>query len=297
MSQSVFVWRSMLFVPVTNERFVQSAMRSKADAIQLDLEDSIAPDQKENARSIAAEVAGRCRAGGRDVIVRVNRPWRMLIRDLEAVICPSVAAITLPKVPNAEFLQAVADIVDELEIEQGMALGSTRFIPMVEDAEGLHNMQAIAAGHGRNCAMIVGAEDLAVSMQMAVIPDSLYVPNVMAVAACRRAGIAPIGFVGSVADFADLEAFRATVERAAKLGFEGAFCIHPSQVEPANQAFTPAATLVERAQRLLAAFEEEVARGRAACTFEGRMVDAPVVKQAQQLVQKAKVLQSVSATS
>lgn len=292
MSKSVFAWRSILFVPVTNERYVESALRGKADAIQLDLEDSISPDQKNAARSIAADVASRCRAAGRDVIVRVNRPWRMLMRDLEAAVCPSVSAITLPKVPNAEFLQAVAEIVEEIEIENGMRPGSTRFIPMVEDAEGLHNMSDIAAAHARNIAMIVGAEDLAVSMQMAVTPDSLYVPNVMAVAACRRAGIAPIGFVGSVADFADEEVFRATVDRAAKLGFEGAFCIHPAQVDHANAAFTPAAPLVERAKRLLAAFDEEMARGRAACTFEGRMVDAPVVKQARQLVAKARVFEA-----
>lgn len=286
MSSSVFAWRSMLFVPVVNDRFVESALRGSADAIQLDLEDSIAPDQKTVARAMTGDVAARCQAAGRDVIVRVNRPWRMLVRDIEAVVCPSVSALTLPKVPNAEFLHAVAEVVEEVELEQGMAPGSTRFIPMVEDAEGLHNMSAIAAGHPRNCAMIVGAEDLAVSMQMAVTSDSLYVPNVMAVAACRRAGIAPIGFVGSVADFADQEAFQSVVERAAKLGFEGAFCIHPSQVGHANAAFTPARSQVDRAARLLAAFDEEMARGRAACTFEGRMVDAPVVKQARQVVQK-----------
>lgn len=282
----VFSWRSMLFVPITNDRFVQSALKQPADAIQLDLEDSIALEQKAEARERVAAVSRQCGEHGKDVIVRVNRPWRMLVRDIEASVGPHVRALTLPKVPDAAFVRAVAEVIDEVEIEKGVAPGSTRLIVMIEDAEGLHEMSAIAAAHPRVCGLIVGAEDLAVSMQMAVTADSLYVPNVMAVAACRRAGIAPIGFVGSVADFADRDAFRQTVERAAALGFEGAFCIHPAQVAIANAAFAPAPETVARARALIAAFREEEARGRSACTFEGRMVDAPVVKQAMRVVEK-----------
>jgi citrate lyase subunit beta/citryl-CoA lyase len=285
MSQ-VFTWRSMLFVPIVNDRFIQSALKQPADAIQLDLEDSVALSQKEEARERVAEVSKLCHDQGKDVIVRVNRPWRQLVRDIECSVGPYVQALTLPKVPDAGFVKSVAEIIDEVELERGMTQGTTRLIVMVEDAEGLHNMQEIAAAHPRICGLIVGAEDLAVSMQMAVTPDTLYVPNVMAVAACRRAGIAPIGFVGSVADFADRDAFQKTVERGAALGFEGAFCIHPSQVAIANAAFAPAPEAVDRARRLIATFKEEEAKGRSACTFEGRMVDAPVVKQAQRIVEK-----------
>lgn len=288
MTASVFSWRSMLFVPVINDRFVQSALRRSADAIQLDLEDSIALDQKEEARNKVVAAAQLCDEHGFDVIVRVNRPWRMLLRDIEASVCTSVKALTLPKVPNPQFIQAVAEILDEVELEKGVPAGSTRIIAMIEDAEGLHNMDAIAASHPRVCAMIVGAEDLAVSMQMSVSPDTLYVPNVLAVAACRRAGIAPIGFVGSVADFADEAAFAQVVQRAAQLGFEGAFCIHPSQVDLANQVFMPSAEAVKKATALLSVFEAEKAKGRAACTFEGRMVDAPVVKQALRILEKGR---------
>src|SRR5690606_36820789 len=111
----------------------------------------------------------------------------------------------------------------ECESEAGLSVGHTRIVAMVEDAEGLANMDAIARAHPRVCAMTIGAEDLAVSMRMAVDEDSLYMPNVMAVAACRRAGIVPVGFVGSVADFADTDAFRARIRRARRLGFETAF--------------------------------------------------------------------------
>lgn len=290
-----FSWRSMLFVPASSDRFLESALRRPTDAIQLDLEDSVAPDLKDGARARIGELADRASAAGYDVIVRINRPWRMMVRDIEACVRQSVKALTLPKVPDGSFIRAVSEILDECELEAGLPIGHTRLIAMVEDAEGLHNMDNIAQSHPRLCAMIVGAEDLAVSLRMAVDNDGLYVPNVMAVAACRRAGIAPIGFVGSVADFADKEKFRATVQRAAKLGFEGAFCIHPSQVEAANEAFSPPAASVERARALLEIYEAECKAGRAACTFEGRMVDAPVAMQARLILQRHSALEAMLA--
>ncbi len=290
-----FSWRSMLFVPASSDRFLESALKRPTDAIQLDLEDSVAPDLKDASRARIGELADRAAAAGYDVIVRINRPWRMMVRDIEACVRKSVHALTLPKVPDGSFIRAVAEILDECELEAGLPRGHTRLIAMVEDAEGLHNMDGIARSHPRVCAMIVGAEDLAVSMRMAVDPDGLYVPNVMAVAACRRAGIAPIGFVGSVADFADKEKFRDTVQRAAKLGFEGAFCIHPSQVEAANEAFSPPEASVTRARALLETFDAECKAGRAACTFEGRMVDAPVAMQARLILERHTALESMLA--
>jgi len=280
------VWRSLLFVPATSDRFVQSALRQPADALQIDLEDSVAPDQKALARSRVAEIARTFRQGGYDVVVRVNRPWRQLVRDLEACVGDAVSAVTLPKVPDASYVKAVAEILDECEREAGLAPGRTRIIAMVEDPAGLANINDIAAAHPRLWGLIVGAEDLAVTMRMAVDEDSLYVPNVMAVTACRRAGIVPIGFIGSVADFADEQAFRARIRRARRLGFEAAFCIHPRQVGIVNEEFSPQPEEVEHATALLAEFDKQMREGRAACTFKGRMVDLPVVLQARQLLQR-----------
>ena len=214
----------------------------------------------------------------------------MMVRDIEASVRQSVKALTLPKVPDGSFIRAVSEILDECELEAGLPAGHTKLIAMIEDAQGLHNMDGIAQAHPRVCAMIIGAEDLAVSLRMAVDADGLYVPNIMAVAACRRAGIAPIGFVGSVADFADQEKFRETVQRAARLGFEGTFCIHPSQVEAANEAFSPPQASVDRARALLETYEAECRAGRAACTFEGRMVDAPVAMQARLVIERDEAL-------
>lgn len=283
-TQVLPVWRSILFVPAISERFVESAFKQPADLLQVDLEDSVGLAQKEEARARVGGIADRLAAAGRDVCVRVNRPWRMLVRDLEAAVRKSVLVVTLPKVPDASFVQSVAEVMAELEREQGLAPGHTRIIAMVEDAEALANINEIATAHTRVVGLIIGAEDFAASMHMAVDDDSLYIPNIMAVAAARRAGIMPIGFVGSVADFKDQDAFRARIRRAKRLGFESAFCVHPTQVPIINEEFAPSADEVEHARGLAAEFERQVQGGRAAFTYKGRMVDQPVLDQARQLL-------------
>ena len=286
------VWRSILFVPAVSDRFVDSALRQPADVLQIDLEDSVGPAQKDEARARVAGIAERFAQAGRDVIVRVNRPWRMLVRDLEAAVGPSVLAVSLPKVPDASFVLGVAEVLSELEFERGLPQGHTRIVAMVEDAQGLSAINEIAMAHPRMVGLIVGAEDLAVSMRMAVHEDGLTLPNLMAVIAARRAGILPLGFIGSVADYKDVEAFRARVERARRLGFEGAFCVHPSQVAVMNQAFAPAPAEVEHARAVVDAFEAQVGSGRAAFSFNGRMVDLPVVEQCRQVLQRAAAIEA-----
>jgi len=292
---ATLVWRSILFVPALAERFVESALRQPADALQIDLEDSIGPDDKARARDAAPAIAQRFAAAGFDVIVRVNRPWRLLVRDLEAVVSAPVHAITLPKVPDASFVREVAQVLDELERERGLAEGRTRLIAMIESAEGLANVDAIAAAHPRMVALIVGAEDLALDLGCAIDDEALLAPNLRAVAAARRAEVMPLGFVGSVADYADEEAFHARVQRARRLGFDGGFCVHPRQIAAMNAAYAPTAAEVGHARALVAAFERALADGRAAFAFEGRMVDRPVVERARQLLARAERIAERSA--
>lgn len=285
-------WRSFLFVPAVNDRFIESAIKRSADVLLIDLEDSVGPDDKELARQKVRTIAAKFSQAGRAVAVRINRQWNLAIKDIESSVCSAVNALVLPKVPDASYVRYVDEVLGEFESQQGLANGHTGLVVMVEDAEGLQNMSAIAAAGPRVLGLIVGAEDLAVSMQMAVSEDSLYVPNVLAVAACRRANIKPIGFVGSVADFNDPADFRRKIARAAGLGFEAAFCIHPTQVEIVNEEFTPKAAAVSDAQALIDEFERQMSLGRAACTFRGRMVDLPVVEQARQLVRRFNAYQT-----
>lgn len=278
------VWRSILFVPAVSDRFVDSALKGDADALQIDLEDSVGPAQKDEARERVAAIADRFAQAGRDVTVRVNRPWRMLVRDLEATVRASVKAIAMPKVPDASFVRELAGVLADIERERGLPVGHTRVITMVEDAEGLAHLDAIAAAHPRVVGQIVGGEDLSVSLGSTVDDDAMYVPNVDNVRAARRAGVLPIGFIGSVADYRDVDAYRARIVRARRLGFEGAFCIHPTQVGICNASFAPDPADVASAREMVDAFEREVGAGRAAFAWKGRMVDLPVVDRARRLL-------------
>ena len=276
----------MLFVPVLNEAFLAGAARRGADCIQLDLEDSIPADRKGEARAAVAAAAASLAGQGVEVVVRINRPWRMAIADMEASVAAAVVGLTLPKVPNANHVRAVGEILDELEAERGLARGHTRLVAMIETAEGLLAMAEIARASDRVIGITVGAEDLALSMGMEPDEDALYVPNVQAVAAAHAAGVLPIGYVGTVAQYQDEAKYRATAERARRLGFAGGFCIHPRQVSILNAAFSPSEVEVGEARALLAAYEAGTRAGKGAISHNGRMVDQPVVDRARALLQR-----------
>lgn len=280
-------WRSMLFVPVTVEKFVNTAADRGADGIILDLEDSIAPSQKERARTLIADAIPRVARNGADVLVRVNRPWRLLVRDLEAAVIPGVAALMLTKVDSPEHVQAVAEIVGELEAERGLPSGKLQFVALVENAVGFFRIEAIARSHPRVVGLSLGTEDFTASVGMLPDPDSLLYPKQHTVFAARAAGILPLGFVGSIADFRDQDAFRAIVRRSKRLGFVGASAIHPLQVPVLNEEFSPTTEETDRAGRMVAAYDKAYAEGLGAVQFEGAMIDIPVVERARTVLRRA----------
>ncbi|MBV9734351.1 MAG: CoA ester lyase [Acidisphaera sp.] len=280
------LWRSLLFVPAINDRFVAGAAKRGADGILLDLEDSIPPARKAEARGRVAEAARIVAAGGPDVLVRINRPWRMALADMEACVGPDVTALLLPKVPNAAHVHAAAEVLDELERERGLAAGHTGLLLLIETPEGLTRINEIAAAHPRVIGITVGSEDLSSAMGMVPDADSLFVPKMLAAIAARAAGVLPFGYVGSIADFSDIEAFRAVVRRARRLGFAGASCIHPNQVTVLNEEFSPTAEEIANAQGIVAAFEAGLREGSGAVQHEGRMLDLPVVDQARAVLER-----------
>lgn len=287
MTRTLPLWRSLLFVPAIGDRYIPKAASVGADAIQIDLEDSVPPERKAEARSRVQAIAEEVSARGADIVVRINRPWRMAVADMEASVSARVKALSLPKVPAPGHIHAVAEVLDELEAERGLPPGHTGLIAMVETAEGLVRMNEIAAAHPRIVGLIVGSEDLALSLGMRPEADGLYVPAAMSVAAARAAGVLPLGFIGSIADYADKEAFRAIIRRARALGFVGGFAIHPNQVAVMNEEFAPSGPEVAAARALVAAFEAERAKGLGAVVHEGRMIDAPVVERARAILATA----------
>src|SRR5579863_469139 len=255
MTKDLPVWRSLLFVPVTQRRFVEGAAKRGADAIILDLEDSVAASEKERARTLVPEAAAIVSQGGADVAVRINRPLRMAVRDIEAAVGPGVLALALPKTESAEHVQLLAEIVGEVEDARGMMPGTTRLLAMVESAAAFFRIAEIARAHPRLVALTLGAEDFATSAGILPEAEALSMPKQMAVFAARAAGIMPLGFIGSIAEFHDLGAFRETIRRSRRFGFIGASVIHPSQVAILNEEFRPSAQEVDHAGRVVAAYD------------------------------------------
>jgi len=280
------VWRSMLFVPVTAERFVNGAARRGADAIILDLEDAVAASEKAQARTLVPEAAKIVSRGGADVVVRLNRPLRMTVRDLEAVIGPGVQAVALPKAESAQHVELVAEIIDELEAERGMAPGTTKMLAMVETCSAFFRLSEIAKASRRLVALNLGAEDFATAAGMLPEAEGLFMPKQMCVFAARAAGIMPLGFVGTVADFSDLAGFRETVRRSRRIGFMGASVVHPSQVQILNEEFRPSPAEVEHAGRVVGVYDKALAEGVGAVTVDGRMIDVPIVERARLLLER-----------
>ena len=285
-------WRSLLFVPVTREKFVATAHRRGADAIILDLEDSVPESDKQRGRALVAAAAQEVSKGGADVLVRINRPWQHAFRDIEAVVSAGVAALVCPKVESPEHLLVIAEMLGALEHQRGLVAGHTKLVALIETAAAYFRADAIAKATPRLVALSLGAEDFAWSVGMEPIAEALEMPKQTVIIAARAAGILPLGFMGTVADFRDLEAFRAIVRRSRKFGFAGATCIHPSQLPILNEEYGVSADDVERARRLIAAYEAAMAQGLGALTFEGKMIDVPVVERAKTLIARAKTIKS-----
>jgi citrate lyase subunit beta/citryl-CoA lyase len=276
------VWRSALYVPANVPRFIDGAHRRGADAIIVDLEDSVPLAERGAARRDLQATAESVARGGADVIVRINRPWRQTMPDLEAAISPRVQALAVTKVDSADHIRLIAEVVSELETERGMAVGATQFIAMIETPDAWFRMPDIAKADRRIVALTLGGEDFALTMGMLPTAEALFMPKQQLAIAARAAGILPLGFIGTVADYKDLDAFRETIRRSRRLGFRGASVIHPSQVPILNEEFSPSADEVASAKKIVAAYDEAVAAGRGSIAVDGKMIDVPVVLRAQE---------------
>jgi citrate lyase subunit beta / citryl-CoA lyase len=281
-------WRSLLFVPATAEKFVARAHTRGADVIILDLEDSIPPNAKEEARAALPAAARQVRAGGPEVCVRINRPLELAVPDILAAVLPEVSALMLPKAMGPEHVRLLAELVSAREAALGLSPGQVRLIPVVETAESLPLLPEIARASPRVAAIGVGAEDLCTELEAEPGADALYVFGMQVVAAARAAGVLPMGSIGPFADFSDLEAYRASLRRSRRLGFGCAACIHPSQVAPINEEYGPSPAEVDRARRMIGAFEAALAEGRGAVAFDGQMIDLPVVDRARKVLARAR---------
>ncbi|MEK6243906.1 MAG: CoA ester lyase [Pseudomonadota bacterium] len=278
------IWRSLLYVPVNVEKYVEKAHTRGADCIQLDLEDSVPASEKDKARTLVPAAAARVRRGGADVVVRINRPDAMAARDLDASICADVNGVAVTKAESPAHLRRLDDIVSRLETKRGLRAGHTRFIAMIETPAAFFEMPAIARSVPRLAAMNIGGEDFALEAGMEPTEETLLMPKQQMIFAARSGGLMPLGFIASVAGFGDWDGFRRMVRRSRQFGFMGAGCIHPGQVPIVNQEYSPSAEEAAYARRVIEANGKAEAAGRASFAIDGKMIDVPVVERARRLL-------------
>ena len=280
------VWRSLLYVPVNVEKFVEKAHTRGADVLQLDLEDAVPPAEKANARKLVEKNAARVRRGGSDVVVRINQPLSLAVRDIESSICPDVDGIAITKADSGSHVKLLDELVSELESKRGMKVGHTRFLTMIETADAFSRIDEIPRASARTVGMLIGGEDFALDLNAQPDEDVLLHPKQRMIIAARSAGVMPLGFIGTVADFSDWEKFRQMVRRSRRFGFDGAGCIHPGQVKIVNEEYTPGEEEVAYARKVIQMDKEAAAAGRGSFQIDGKMIDIPVVVRAQKLISR-----------
>lgn len=276
--------RTQLFVPTTRPDFLESAAGSGADAVILDLEDSVPASQRPAARAALLGSVEELRDvnPGLHVVVRVTAD-ETLVEDVVAAVAAGPDALLLPKVETTEAVRRVEGLVDE------SAAPELEVQLLVETPQGILNLPEIAAASDRVVALMLGVEDLSAELDLdPTSPDfDLRWAHGALVVAARAHGLAPYGLMGSVANFRDLAALRRDAEQARAFGYLGALCIHPAQVEVLNAAFSPSAEDIADAHAVLAALAEGERRGTAAVAHRGRMADAPTARRARRLIARA----------
>lgn len=309
--------RSELAVPGSNPRMLEKAPHAGADVVFLDLEDAVAPDDKEQARCNVIEALRRYDWSRCSVSVRINGlDTHYCYRDVVEVVEQAgehIDTILIPKVNGPEDIYFVATLLSQIEAAKGLKPINLHIL--IETAAGMDNIREIArACPERLEAMVFGVADYAASVQArttnigganpnyAVLTDPLddghrerhwgdqwHYPLARLVVACRANGLRPID--GPFGDISDPEGYLAAARRAAALGCEGKWAIHPSQIELANQVFTPSEQEVERARRILAAMEAAAREGKGAVSLDGRLIDAASIRMAENLIAKVGQIQ------
>lgn len=302
--------RCQLFGPGSRPAIFEKMARSDADVINLDLEDSVSPDDKPKARATIIEAIGDVDWGRKHLSVRINgldTPyWYRDVVNLLEQASDRLDQIMIPKVGCAEDIYAVDALVTAIE----RAVGRSKriaFEVIIESAAGIANVDAIAAASPRLQAMSLGAADFAASMGMQTTgiggtqenyymlrdgvqhwSDPWHWAQTAIVAACRSHGVLPVD--GPFGDFSDDDGFRAQARRSATLGMVGKWAIHPKQIALANEVFTPSEAAVSEAREILAAMEQARAEGAGATVYKGRLVDIASIKQAEVIVAQSELI-------
>ena len=304
--------RSELAVPGSNPAMFEKAASSAADIVFLDVEDAVAPDDKAQARKNIIQGLNDIDWGRKTMMVRINGlDTHYMYRDVVDIVeaCPRLDMILIPKVGTAADVYAIDMMVTQIET----AMGRTKrigFEVLIETALGMANVEAIAQSSKRLEAMSFGVADYAASTRARTTviggvnkdsgvltdrdadgnreyfwTDPWHAAQTRMMVACRAYGLRPID--GPFGDFSDTDGYLSAANRAAVLGYEGKWAIHPSQIELANQVYTPSEAEVTRARRIMQAMDEAAKAGKGAVSLDGRMIDIASIRMAEALLAKA----------
>ena len=277
--------RSRLYLPGTQAKLMLNAGIHKPDAIILDLEDSVSPAEKDAARLIVRNALRTLDFFGSERMVRINQ-GKMGLKDLEAIVPHNVHLILVPKVENAKQLKAVDDKIQNIRKDCGRK-EPVYLMPILESAKGILNSFEIAKASKNNVAIAIGLEDYTADIGVERTNqgrESLFARS-QVVNAARSAGIQAIDTVFS--DVGDDVGLRLSVQEAKELGFDGKGCIHPRQIKPIHEEFAPSKTEIEKAKKIVLAFDIAEKKGLGVVSLGSKMIDPPVVKRALQTIDLA----------
>ena len=279
--------RALLYMPGDNWKMITKSVTLGVDSICMDMEDGTAINKKAEARATIARALQELDFGASEKLARINSVgsgWEK--DDIEAVLPYHPDGIVIPKVESFEQVEWASKIIEDAELKNGWKVNSIRILIGVETAKGILNLKEIAA-HPRLDAIIFGGEDFAASIGAVRTTDAvelLYARQAVIVA-CAAYDLQPIDIV--TIDYKDLEALKVESEFGARLGFSGKQIIHPNQVSVVQEAFTPSAEAITYARRIVETFEASQKEGKGAYSLDGKMIDMPLLKNAQKVLSRA----------
>ena len=280
--------RALLYVPGDDRHKIEKAFSCGVDCACLDLEDGVAQNHKVQARSSIALALAELQHGTTERLVRINPVGSGLeVDDIAAILPSHPDGILLPKVESLEQVQWLDNQVETAELEHGWAIGSLRLLVDVETARGMLNLKEIAS-HPRLDALIFGGEDYAASIGATRTADAweLFTARSLVVMHAKAFGLGAIDMV--TVDYRDTHRCYNEAVFGAQLGYTGKQVIHPAQVAPVQEAFTPSVEAITQARKLVEAFEAHQKEGKGAFGMDGRMIDLPLVKAAHQVLENAR---------
>lgn len=276
--------RTMMFVPGANAAMLRDAPLYGADSIMFDLEDAVSLKEKDSARTLVHFALKTFDYSNVETVVRINGLDTCGELDIEAVVLAGVNVIRLPKTETAQDIIDVDAVIERVERENGIEIGTTKMMAAIESAEGVLNAREIAKASTRLIGIALGAEDYVTNMKTRRYPDGqeLFFARSMILHAARAAGIAALDTVYS--DVNNTEGFQDEVRRIKQLGFDGKSVINPRQIPLVNEIYAPTEKEIQNAKEVIWAIREAETKGSGVIALKGKMIDKPIVERAERVI-------------